>query len=424
MVIHYFQRGIFSPFKQFFKVIVSAIKEFRKNRCDLQASSLTLFTLLSIVPIMAMAFGIAKGFGFKEFLERRILELFSGQEQVIQNILSFSNNLLERTKGGMVAVLGVIVLFYSLIKLIGHIENAFNKIWCVTDDRSLIRKLTDYAAISVTAGILVIFSSSANLFITTYLTRFLAYVNLSENFEKLISLGFNVFAFFTIWLLFIFFYLFIPNKKINISAAVTGGLISGTLYQIVQIAYFKFQVGVSSYNAIYGSFAALPLFLVWLQTSWAIFLFGAEIAFSWENEEALEPSDIEYDKISIRLEKLLVLRIVHLCVIRFANKKSPASDADIASEIKIPLKIAKALLEKLLECSILLETNMKNRIGYVPAQDIETLTVLDVLSAFEQRGENRCQVCNTMEFQTLEQSLNEFFKACKASSGERQLKKI
>lgn len=422
--MQFFQTDVVLSFKHFYKVIVSAVKEFGKNRCDLQASSLTLFTLLSIVPIMAMAFGIAKGFGFKEFLERLILDLFAGQEQVMQNILSFSNNLLERTRGGMMAIFGVILLFYALIKLVGHIENAFNKIWCISDARPLIRKLTDYAAISITAGILVIFSSIANIFITTYLTSFLDYVNLSVNFEKWISLGFNFFAFFTIWLLFIFFYLFIPNKKINITAAVTGGLISGTIYQIVQIAYFKFQAGVSNYNAIYGSFAALPLFLIWLQTSWAIFLFGAEIAFSWENQEALEFSDIEYDKISIRLEKLIALRIVHLCVIRFANKKIPASDLEIASEIKIPLKIVKVLLEKLLECHILLETNMKSRIGYVPAQDIETLTIFEVLSSFEQRGENRTQACKTVEFEILEQSLNEFANACRASAGERQLKSI
>jgi len=424
MVIHFFQKNIFSSSRHFSKIIVSAAKEFRKNRCDLQASSLTLFTLLSIVPIMAMAFGIAKGFGFKEFLERRIFDLFSGQEQMIQNILSFSNNLLERTRGGIMAIFGVILLFYSLIKLIGHIENAFNKIWCVTDDRLLIRKITDYAAISITAGILVVFSSSANIFITTYLTRFLAYINLPENIENLVSLGFNVFAFFTIWLLFIFFFLFIPNKRIKITAAVAGGLISGTIYQIAQIAYFKFQVGVSSYNAIYGSFAALPLFLIWLQTSWAIFLFGAEIAFSWENGEDLESLDMEYDKISIRLGKLIVLRIVHLCVIRFANKRIPASDVDIASEIKIPLKIVKVLLEKLVESNILLETNMKKRIGYVPAQDIETLTISNVVSEFEQRGEDSIQACKTLEFEILEQSLNEFAEACKASYGEKKLKNI
>ena len=150
--MNHFQKVILLKYNKFIKVVFFAIKGFKKDRCDLRASSLTLFTLLSIVPIMAMAFGIAKGFGFKEILEKQVLELFAGQEEVIQNVLAFSTNLLEKTKGGLMAVFGIILLFYSLIKLIGHIENAFNKIWWINDDRSLVRKFTDYIAISITAG--------------------------------------------------------------------------------------------------------------------------------------------------------------------------------------------------------------------------------------------------------------------------------
>ncbi|MBT3175946.1 MAG: YihY/virulence factor BrkB family protein [Desulfobacula sp.] len=409
---------------RFKKVIVFAVKEFRADRCDLRASSLTLFTLLSIVPVMAMAFGIAKGFGFKEILEERVLELFAGQEEVIQNVLSFSTTLLEKTKGGLMAVLGVILLFYSLIKLIGHIENAFNKIWWVRGDRQLIRKFTDYIAISITAGVLIIFSSSANIFITAYLAKFLSYINLPGNVENLVSLGFNIFPFLPIWILFIFFYLFIPNKKVDIKAALVGGIIAGTVFQVAQMAYLKFQVGVSSYNAIYGSFAALPLFLIWLQASWVIVLFGAEIAFSWENTEALETQNIEYSKISIRVRKLIVLRIVHLCVIRFANRKLPASDMDIANEIKIPLKIVKVLLLKLIECQILLEVNGPDVAGYVPARDIDDLSIFDVLISFEKRGDDIIKVGGTLEFQAFEESIDAFAKACKLSSGEKKLKDI
>jgi membrane protein len=409
---------------KFTKVIVFAVKGFKEDRCDLRASSLTLFTLLSIVPVMAMAFGIAKGFGFREILEKRVFELFAGQEEVIQNVLTFSTNLLEKTKGGLMAVLGIILLFYSLIKLIGHIENAFNHIWWVKDDRPLVRKFTDYIAISITAGILIIFSSSANIFIATYLARFLSYMKLPGNIENLISLGFNIFPFLPIWILFIFFYLFIPNKKVDIKAVLAGGIIAGTIFQVAQMTYLKFQVGVSNYNAIYGSFAALPLFLIWLQTSWVIVLFGAEIAFSWENTEALETQNIEYSKISIRLRKLIALRIVHLCVNRFATQKTPASDMDIATEIKIPLKIVKALLAKLVECHILLEVNRPDSIGYVPASDIECLTIFDVLTAFEKRGDDIIQVGGTMEFQAFEESLDAFATACKLSSGERNFKDI
>ncbi len=401
-----------------------AIKGFKEDRCDLRASSLTLFTLLSIVPVMAMAFGIAKGFGFKEVLEKRVFELFAGQEEIIQNVMTFSTNLLEKTKGGLMAVFGLILLFYSLIKLIGHIENAFNNIWWVRDDRPLVRKFTDYIAISITAGMLVVFSSSANIFITAYLSEFLTQIELPGSLENLVSLGFNIFPFLPIWILFIFFYVFIPNKKVDIKAALAGGMIAGTIFQLTQMTYLKFQVGVSNYNAIYGSFAALPLFLIWLQASWAIMLFGAEISFSWENTEALETQDIDYSKISIRLKKLIVLRMVHLCVNRFAKKLPPASDIEISSEIKIPLKIIKVLLSKLIECNILLEVNTSTGTGYVPSQDIECLSIQDVLVAFEQRGDDIIQVGGTIEFEALENSMNEFSIACRNSPGERNLKDI
>jgi membrane protein len=411
-------------FNKFIKVLIFAVKGFKKDRCDLRASSLTLFTLLSIVPVMAMAFGIAKGFGFKEILEQQVYELFTGQEEIIQKVLEFSTNLLEKTKGGLMAIFGVILLFYTLIKLIGHIENAFNKIWWIDEDRPLIRKFTDYIAISITAGILIIFSSSANIFITTYLKKFLSSIDLTGNIENLVSFGFNIFPFIPIWILFIFFYIFVPNKRINIKSALAGGLIAGTIFQIAQMTYLKFQVGVSNYNAIYGSFAALPLFLIWLQASWAIVLLGAEIAFSWENTEDLETQDIDYAKISIRLKKIIGLRIVHFCVNRFANKKAPALDIDIANKIKIPLKIVKVLVKQLIECSILLEVNWQGSAGYVPASDIECLTIFDVLTALELRGEDLIQIGGTIEYEAFEESLNVFAMACQNSSGERKIKDI
>lgn len=407
------------------KVMIFSVKEFRADRCDLRASALTLFTLLSIVPVMAMAFGISTGFGFREVFERRVTELFAGQEQVIENVLTFATNLLENTKGGLMAVLGVIILVYSLLKLIGHIENAFNKIWWVEDDRPLIRKFTDYIAISITAGILALFSGSANIFITAYLERFLTVIHLPQTLEKWISFGFNLSPFITVWIMFIFFYIFIPNKRVDFRAVLAGGIIAGSIFQITQMVYLKSQVGLSHYNAIYGSFAALPLFLIWLQTSWAIVLFGAEIAFAWENTPALETQDIDYNRLSYRLRKLIVLRIVHFCVTRFAAKKNPATDNLIASQIKIPLKIVKALLVHLTECRILLEASIPSgTTGYVPAHDIECLSISDVIQAYENRGDDVVSVGGTIEYEALEQSLSEFDKAARLSTGERMIKDI
>ncbi len=404
-------------------VLAVAIREFRNDRCDLRASALTLYTLLSIVPVMAMAFGIAKGFGFREFLEGRILDLFSGQEQILHPLLSFSNNLLEKTKGGLMAVIGVLLLIYSLIKLMGHIENAFNQIGCVARDRTLVRKFTDYIAISIAAGFLAVVSSSANIFITTYLESFLSLIHLPGDLERLVSLCIKVFAVFATWLLFVFFLVFIPNRKVDIRAAVVGGVVSGTLYQIVQMAYFTFQINVSSYNAIYGSFAALPLFLIWLQASWLIFLLGAEIAFSWENVQDPESADMTDAAISIRTEQLLILRIVHFCLARFVAGETPPSDKTIASEIHIPLKITRNLLSELLACRLLLEV-CADGVGYVPARETTSLTVLDVMEIYEKGAAGIHGICARPEFKTFESCFADFEKACRSSSGDKKIKAV
>lgn len=407
------------------RLILFSVKGFKQDKCSLRASALTLYTLFSIVPVMAMAFGIAKGFGFQQFLETKVLALFAGQEEVINTILEFSNNLLNRTKGDLVAIFGIILLIYFLVKLMGHIENAFNRIWWVKDDRPLIRKISDYITISIAAGLLVIFSSSATIFITTRLEKFLEFLKLPAGIENLISFGFNIFPFVSIWILFVFFYVLIPNTKIDVRAAVAGGMIAGTAFQVAMIVFFKFGVIVSNYNAIYGSFAALPLFLVWLQISWITLLFGAEIAFAWENTATQESDEWVYEDTSIRLQKLISLRIVLFCVNRFIKKESPATSREISRELKIPLKMTITLIEKLVDSNLLFEICFsRGRRGYSPAVDIESLTILDVISAFEQQGDKGIQVGGTLEFEALDESLNAFACAAKNSLGERKLKDI
>jgi len=271
----------------------------------------------------------------------------------------------------------------------------------------------------------VIISSSATIFVTTRLGNFLVFLKLPGILERLISFGFNIFPFLSIWVLFFFFYVIIPNKRVNVKAAVVGAIVAGTIFQFIQMFYLKLQVGMSSYNAIYGSFAALPLFLIWLQTSWAVLLYGAEIALAWENITTLDTDELEYDQTSIRLQKLMVLRIVLFCVKRFAQGETPATDMEISKELKLPLKIVKALLEKLLDCNLLFGvSSLSNAVGYSPAMDIESLTIMDVITAFEQPKDKRLQVSGTLEFEALEESLNAFVHASRECPGERKLKDI
>lgn len=253
--------GIRQVLKKTGGVLYQAGKNFNRDQCALRASALSLKTLFAIVPIMAMAFGIAKGFGFQLFLENEVRSLFAGREEIVENIITFSDNLLEKTQGGLMAVLGIMLLLYSLIYLMTQIETTFNRIWWVEDGRSIIRKITDFLTISLAACLMILLSGGINIFITTRLGEMLAFLALPINLEGFISWGFNFFPYLTTWGLFVFLYMIMPNKKVDIKAVAAGGIIAGSLFQIFQLAYFKFQVGVTSYNAIYGSFAALPLFI-------------------------------------------------------------------------------------------------------------------------------------------------------------------
>jgi len=111
------------------RILLLAIRRFGQDQCPLQASALTFYSILSIVPLVAMAFGIAKGFGFQNLLEKQLLEKFPGQEEVMTRIFDFARSLLENTKGGMIAGIGIVFLLWTVIKLLSHIEGSLNDIW-------------------------------------------------------------------------------------------------------------------------------------------------------------------------------------------------------------------------------------------------------------------------------------------------------
>nr|WP_320013335.1 YhjD/YihY/BrkB family envelope integrity protein [uncultured Desulfobacter sp.] len=407
------------------RVLYRAAKGYQRDSCALRASALSLYTLFSIVPVMAMAFGLAKGFGFQQFLEAEVMALFEGREEIVQSILVFTNNLLEKTQGGLMAVLGVLLLLYSLIKLMFHIEGTFNRIWWVRDGRPLIRKITDYLTIALAAWLLGLLSGSVNLFMIPRLESFWAYLGVPINIQGVISFFISVVPYVVTWSLFMFFYVIMPHKKVNFRAAAIGAVFAGTLFQIIQTAFLKFQIFVTGYNAIYGSFAALPLFLIWLQVSWGVLLYGAEIAFEWENTENARTPNLSFNTMSIRAKKLAMLEIVQQCVQRFAEKKSPATDNRIARELNLPLTIVHHLLGILMDAGVLYSVNLKgNTTGYTPAIDIECISIMDVLCAVERQGDSDAYTAGTLLTQALEDSLDRFDRAARACNGERLIKDL
>ncbi|MGD2099773.1 MAG: YihY/virulence factor BrkB family protein, partial [Desulfobacterales bacterium] len=265
------------------RIIILAIRGFDEDKCFVRASSLTFYTLLSVVPVVAMFFGVAKGFGFEKILEKRLYANFRGQEEIIEKVITFSSSLLQETKGGIIAGIGLAVLFWSALKVLNHIERSFNDIWEIKTGRSWGRKFSDYLAIMLISPLFIIMSGSATVFITTQVEQITQRIALLGMFSPFISFMLNFLPYILVWMLFTFLYVLMPNTKVQFKAGLVGGVVAGTLYQIAQWAYISFQIAAAKYNAIYGSFAALPLFLMWLQISWWIVLFGAELSFANQN---------------------------------------------------------------------------------------------------------------------------------------------
>jgi membrane protein len=418
------------PRKKFFliknlRIAILALRGFNEDKCSLRSSALTFYTLLSIVPIFAMAFGIAKGFGFEKLLEQHILEKFPTQNDVIVNVINFANNMLENTKGGIVGGIGIIVLFWAVIKVLTNIEKSFNDIWGVKKMRSIGRRLSDYLSIMLICPIFLIVSSGLTVFVKSQAVMITERISLIGAISPSIYFLLEFLPYTVMWAVFIFIYIFIPNTKVNWKSAIIAGILAGTVYQVVQLLYVNFQIGVGKYNAIYGSFAALPLFLIWLHLSWRIVLFGAEISFAHQNVDTYE---FEPDclNVSQSFRKLITLRVVNLLVKNFAKGEKPLSAADISHELDIPVRLLRDILSELLKAEIASEVKTEDDkvLAYHPGCDINLLRINYVLDRLDETGSADIPVLQTEELSKISGSLRAFGGLIEKSPDNLLLKDI
>ncbi len=418
------------PRKQFFliknaRIAILALRGFNEDKCSLRSSALTFYTLLSIVPIFAMAFGVAKGFGFEKLLEKHILENFPTQNDVIVNVINFANTMLENTKGGLIAGIGVIVLFWAVIKVLSNIEKSFNDIWGVKKMRDLGRRLSDYLSVMLICPIFLIVSSGLTVFVRSQTVMILEKISFLGPVSQLIYFLLEFLPYTVMWAVFTFIYIFIPNTKVNWKSGLIAGILAGTIYQFVQLLYVNFQIGAAKYNAIYGSFAALPLFLVWLQLSWRIVLFGAEVSFAHQNVDTYE---FEPDSLSVSqsFRKLLTLRVSSLLVKNFAKGENPLTAAQISHELEIPVRLLRDILNELLKAKIVAEikTEEGKALAYNPGCDINLMTIKFVLDRIDENGSDNIPVPQTKEIAKISGSLQAFSELIQKSSANLFLKDI
>ncbi len=417
------------PGKSFFltllRVLLLSIRGFDEDKCQLRASALTFYSLISVVPVAAMAFGIAKGFGFEKMLESQLRNKLAGHEEIVDNVVQFSHSLLESTKGGLLAGIGVIVLFWAVIKVLGQIEESLNDIWGIKEHRPLGRKFGDYLSLMMVCPVLIILSSSATVFVTTQVTLILEKITILGAFSPIVFFLMKLLPYSILWGLFTFLYIFMPNTKVRFTSALLAGIITGTVFEIVQWAYITFQVGTAKYNAIYGSFAAIPLFLVWLQLSWLIVLYGAELSFAYQNVDTyeFEPDALQTSR---RLKTLLSLQLAQRVIRNFARGEAPLTARQVSHELEIPIRLVNEILFELTQSNIVsaTDTGDDGERAYQPARDINALTIQHVVDAMELRGINTIPFAQTPEFSALSEAVETFRSTIEKLPANKLLKDV
>lgn len=364
------------------KVVSLSIKQFDVDRITERASALTYSTLLSIIPILAILFAIARGFGFDSLVESQFRSGVASQQTEL--IISWINSYLEHAQSGIFIGVGLVVLLWTVLILTDTIERSFNAIWQVKRPRSVMRKITDYFSMILLLPILIVVSSGLGIFMSTYIKDMENYVVLAPIVKFLVRLIPYVLT----WSMFTALFIFIPNTKVKFSHAWLPGIIAGSAFQAFQYFYINSQIWVSSYNAIYGSFAAIPMFLLWTQISWTICLLGAEMCYISQNLSSFNFGK-ETANISRRYHDFFCTIILSSICKRFAVGASAYTAEELSKEHKIPIRLTKKLLYELQDMKLILETSHDDKsdeIGYTPAIDINVLTVGMLLSRLDSTG--------------------------------------
>lgn len=371
------------------RVMHLTVVNFVKDRCTWRASALTYISVLSLVPLLALAFSVAKGMGaYETLLQETIIpfldstfgevaaaggpegEPVSQVREAIDTVLGF----VQSTNVSRLGILGFLIVGWTVIRLLSSIEHAFNDIWGVQRSRSFSRKLADYFSTVVLVPLLLVAGTGLMGVVRTELVD--APWSASPGVALLGSLA-------IVWAAFTVAYLFMPNTSVRFSSALLGGVVGGTMWQLFQIAHLKLQMGVANYNAIYSTFAALPIFLVWVQSSWVTVLLGAEAAAAHQNEERHGQLVLSRDY-DLALKEVVALRLAVRVTRAFLAAAPPRTIEGLAADLACPERVVGDVARSLEQAHVLAQLDAgEGEVCYVLAADPATIHLQDVLDALK-----------------------------------------
>ncbi len=355
---------------------------FVHNNLQSYAAALTYSCLLAAVPVLSIVFAIARGFGFGSIIEARIKENISADNDLTESVFGFIDHYLEHTHSGVFLGVGLILLLYTVVMLTSNIETAFNTIWHVRSPRDLPRQILNYAAIFLLFPLLIVVTSGFSISMLTFVDQLREYELISNTMRFAIKYTPALLA----CLCFVALYKFMPNTQVKWRAVIVPGFVAGCLFLVLQYFYIHYQLMLSSYNAIYGSFAALPLFMLWLQLSWYVCLAGAQMSYAYQHDgDYLFAKDS--NRISRKEHDSLCLLLLSRIARHFRDGQPAYSIHTLSLETGMPHSLTQGLVDELVSVGLLseLRDETKANVHYQPSLDIRRITVGYVLRQLDNK---------------------------------------
>ena len=389
-------------------VIVVSLDRFVKDASTISASALTFYATLSFIPVIALVLAIARGFGAAKALEDWLKGHTYTNPEVMEWVMGVANKALENSQSGIIAGFGIVLLLWSVVRMLSSTELAMNRIWGVEKGRSLTKKFTDYLSILFIAPILVVLISSMNVFMMSNLQEYAMEEGLIRYASAALKAVVALIPYVLVWFLFVFLYMFMPTTPVKFKYALIAGIIAGTVFQVVQWFYIRFQIGVSSYNAIYGGLAALPLLLVWLQLSWSIVLWGTELCYIMRNRHFLYRDNLNAGTQWVENVEVTMQVLKYISEMYTHGEGSPTL-AMICTKLRMSSSKVRIILQELVNRRILVEVKDDDDVTYFPAVDFHQLSWADIITRLSHIDKNQGEAWKVR----LAKAINEEFSADK-----------
>lgn len=366
------------------KTINLSVRSFLDRGLQTQAAAMTFKTVLAIVPALALVFAIGKGFGTQGTLQDELFHYFPSQSEALEKAFGFVDRYLAQSSEGIFVGVGIVFLLYTLISLLGSVEDAFNTIWGVKKGRSMLRKITDYTSILLLLPVLLICSSGITVFMSSALQTVLPF----EFISPLISYIVDFLGLALLWIFFMGAYLLIPNTRVKWQNALAAGIIAGSCFYVLQWLFVSGQIYVTKYNAIYGSFAFLPLLLLWLQFVWLITLSGGVVCYSAQNIANFSYSNKMAD-MSLAYRQEVSVGIMTLIVQRFEQQRL-VDRHELVDQYGLPVRLVDTALNDLVKAGlvnrVIADHDRADEVAFAPAIDCQLITINSVLDRLDHAG--------------------------------------